>query len=325
MKKLTFAIAGIVFATISWACCSVGIGMNSVFFAGQRNIIVWDPATKTEHFIRQAVFETEGASLGFIAPTPSIPKLEEVDSAAFKTLDDTEPKSSIGIGCSAKSEMAAASAPEIVQEVDIAGYHVVTLKATDALGLAKWMKQYGYSTSKPIEAWTEFYIRKNWYLTCFKVNSSPSGPASTGLVKMSFTTEKPFNPYLVPVDNFPEHERESVLGLYFVGPGVYAPEKGGTKQSLIKKWVALLTDDTISKLKTQLKLSSIPESATLTAFEDWSFPNIEATDDVYFYKSAESTIFYNSPRILQILGGLVLVGAIVWFVMRSWQNKPAKI
>lgn len=318
MKKLTFAFAGILVASISWACCSVGIGKNSVFFAGQRNIIVWDPATKTEHFIRQAVFETEGASLGFIAPTPSIPKLEEVDAEAFKTLDDTEPHEPTGgMDSAAASAGATEMMPQIVQEMDIAGYHVVTLKASDASGLAKWMKQNGYSTSKPVEEWTEFYIKKSWYLTCFKVLSD-SGTASTGLVKMSFTTEKPFNPYLVPADNFPEHEGMSVLGLYFVGPGVYAPEKGGTKQTLNKKWEASLDNSTVSKLKTELKLASLPEGASLTAFEDSQFPNIEATDDVYFVRTGDvKPVRGDLPIFWIVVAGSFGALFVVWLIFRD--------
>ncbi len=325
-SKLFFAIAGIIIASVSWACCSVGIGKSSVFFAGQRNIIIWDPATKTEHFIRQAVFETEGASLGFIAPTPSIPKLEEVDAAAFKTLDDTEPPRRTDLKAAA-SAGAAEMLPQVVQEMDIAGYHVVTLKATDASGLAKWMKEHGYSTSKPVEEWTAFYIKKKWFLTCLKVLSD-SGNASTGLVKMSFKTEKPFNPYLVPADNFPEYEGMSVLGLYFVGPGTYAPETGGTQQSLNKKWMTLLTADTISKLKTQLKLTSMPESATITAYEDWKFPNIAATDDIYFEMASgppgNSIVLNMASNMTQyVLAAAICLPALVGivFLFRKFERE----
>jgi hypothetical protein len=73
-------------AAIGIACCGLTFAYKNVKFAGQRNIIVWDDATKTEHFIRHAKFSSDAKDLGFIAPTPTVPKLEEVDEKAFRSL-----------------------------------------------------------------------------------------------------------------------------------------------------------------------------------------------------------------------------------------------
>ncbi len=313
MNRVYFVFAAILFASISWACCSVGMGSSKVHFAGQKNIIVWDPATKTEHFIRQAFFETDSASLGFIAPTPSIPNLEEVDPEAFKTLDKTDPpKEKKTAGGSALRMI-----PTVVKEMDIAGYHIATLRASDASGLAKWMKEHGYSTSKLIEAWTEFYIKKNWFLTCFKVNSE-SKQATTGLVKMSFTTVRPFNPYFVPVDNISPDKYRNQLGLYFVGPGVYSPEKTGTKHSIHERWRARLNEGTIEELISQLKLASLPEQASITAYEDFTFPNSDATDDIYFVRTGDAPPFIPKDSKAWMFATIgILVGITAWAIMKK--------
>ena len=55
-------------------------------------------------------------------------------------------------------------------------------------------------TSPGVQQWTDYYIRKKWMLTAFKV-SSQNGTGETGSVRMSFETDVPFNPYYVPKEN----------------------------------------------------------------------------------------------------------------------------
>src|SRR5438270_8229516 len=54
--------------------------------ADQTVILIWDAATKTQHFIRQASFKTDGAELGFLVPTPTQPDLQEAGDGAFSML-----------------------------------------------------------------------------------------------------------------------------------------------------------------------------------------------------------------------------------------------
>ena len=49
--------------------------------------IVWDPKSKTEHFIRRANFESESEDFGFLVPTPSKPELGEANQALFQRLE----------------------------------------------------------------------------------------------------------------------------------------------------------------------------------------------------------------------------------------------
>jgi hypothetical protein len=47
-----------------------------VRIAEEEAVIVWDPATKTEHFIRRAAFHSTARQFGFLVPTT--PRLTEV-------------------------------------------------------------------------------------------------------------------------------------------------------------------------------------------------------------------------------------------------------
>src|SRR5207237_170781 len=56
--------------------------------AEEEALIIWDPATKTEHFIRRAAFRSTARQFGFLVPTPTKPELSEVDDSIFDTLAD---------------------------------------------------------------------------------------------------------------------------------------------------------------------------------------------------------------------------------------------
>jgi hypothetical protein len=198
-------------APLAVACGAVTFALEAAFFAGQTNIIVWDEATKTEHFVRNAKFTSTAGDLGFLAPSPSLPTLVEVDEVAFETLasavaefERKVKESKLTIGCSgaATEDAAGVGSVEELQTIHVAGYVATTLKASDPAALSIWMKKNGYASTPQIQKWSDFYIKKGWLLTAFKVNSE-LGSGETGTVMMSFTTDRPFNPYYVPKENFP--------------------------------------------------------------------------------------------------------------------------
>lgn len=204
----------------AWACCAVSTLGSLVSFGGQVNIVIWDPSTKTEHFVRNAEFFTEAKDLGFIAPSPTEPELAEASKEAFNTLARLEPPpeyAATGAASNGPTESAKGEDVTVIRVQDVAGYRATVLRATDSKALAAWMKQNGYRTTPAIQKWTEFYIAKDWYLTAFKVEAK-DGEAATGVVRMTFKTEKPFNPYYVPSDNISK-DVPGRLMLFFVAPG----------------------------------------------------------------------------------------------------------
>ncbi len=298
-------------ATGAVACCALTYALKTVMFVGQRNVIVWDETTKTEHFIRNAKFASNADNLGFIAPSPSVPKLEEVDAKAFESLaaavDSFKAKVKKNtLTLFRPKEEAAAGAVQVIQEVKVAGYVATTLKANDPKALADWMKKNGYVTTPGTQVWTDFYIKKGWLLTAFKVDSG-LGSGETGLVKMSFTTDRPFNPYYVPKENFPSasEENEGLL-LYFVGNGKYSPEKGPSdlKQTAAAPLDGRFATDVVS----HLKLASLPKDATITVFEDHKFPVSTPGDDVFFERTGDQP---SVPISQNLIFSVVCIGSVV--------------
>src|SRR5271166_4655337 len=96
------------------ACCVAPPSGKPVVNADQTVIIIWDAATKTQHFIRKASFKSEADDFGFLVPTPSQPELDESGNDAFPYLQKvTEPETkkcprpSGGMGCGCGSKKVA--------------------------------------------------------------------------------------------------------------------------------------------------------------------------------------------------------------------------
>jgi len=284
-RLLALALATLPLAAAAWACC--GVGRVPIVFLGQTNLIVWDEDQQIEHFVRSANFASAGPDLGFIAPTPTTPTLAKANAAAFDrlaalapppppTLDSFMPSSS------AMKDVAAAV--QVIQQVDVAGYRATTLRATDSQALANWMAQNGYQTSPSIREWTEFYLRKGWYLTAFRVNLA-HGQGTTGPVRMSFRTSEPFNPYYVPKTN--QNPRGTDLKLYFIANRPHRPTIGQSTPWIPAAWSANLPAEVGFQLADDLGLlpESIPTHAEVTAYDDPTFTK-GATDDIYFHRES---------------------------------------
>src|SRR5688500_9107818 len=84
---------GISSIPLAQACC-LAYGQDPMSLIDEKAIIVWNPKTQMEHFIRQASFEGKAKDFGFIVPTPSQPQVEEADAAAFERLQKLVPKPS---------------------------------------------------------------------------------------------------------------------------------------------------------------------------------------------------------------------------------------
>lgn len=291
-------LAALALAPSVLPCCAVGPSGYTVAFGGQNNIIVWNQATQTQHFIRDARFATEADSLGFLAPSPSRPELEEADEAAFRTLHSLAPRPRVALR-SAESVAAAAGEVEVVEEKDVAGFRAAVLKATDATALAKWLKDNSYQSRPDIEGWLKHYVDKGWYITGFKVKTdTASGRAKTGVVRMTFKTSQPFNPYLVPSGNRKANVNAGI-NLYFISQGLYQGKVGGTDDwNGEAQWSQPLKGQSLAKLAGELKLaeSYFPSDAQVTLFTDRTFPN-SAPDDVFFSKTSSlpMAMAYQTP------------------------------
>src|SRR6185312_1610847 len=230
MRSVSFAILAALAAVgavlpIAPACAPAPAPGQSVDVAEETALIVWDEANKTEHFLRQAKFQSTSADFGFLVPTPSQPKLTESNEAIFgelatitapkvefRTVRKAREKSPAGKSDAALASGSGAAAPrgvEVLDQTDIGGYEATVLKfhrgknndvADDAKELADWLKKRGYELGPQLTDWLKPYVENGWVITAFRVAKTvpistnpakPAGPQELQLkpIWMSFKTE----------------------------------------------------------------------------------------------------------------------------------------
>src|SRR5258708_5932786 len=121
LRSVATAVVVLHFAALTLACAPAPPSGKPVVNADQTVIIVWDAATHTQHFIRQASFKSDADDFGFLVPTPARPELSESGNSAFPFLQRlTEPEkqtaarpSGISCGCSKSGVLAPTAQPAV--------------------------------------------------------------------------------------------------------------------------------------------------------------------------------------------------------------------
>src|SRR5215472_5156723 len=149
------------------ACAPAPRPRESVRILDESAIIVWNPDTQTEHFIRRASFNATGADFGFLVPTPSQPTLAEVDNQAFDYVAGLiRPRTVVDenhgvdftplvvrfflmyqMGEGSRAPIATAPAVRVLDVERIGGYDAVVLEADNPTALSSWLAKHDYASS----------------------------------------------------------------------------------------------------------------------------------------------------------------------------------
>jgi len=316
------------------ACCPAGRirpgdvkGSLPVVNADQSVIIVWDAATKMQHFIRKASFKSEGDDFGFLVPSPTQPKLAESGNDAFPALYDLtkpeviEKKAPAGgggctIGCSDPPKSARGGGVRVLDQVpNVAGYQAAVLEAGSPKALTAWLASNGYAFSPEVEAWAKPYIDQGWIITAFKVAKGDGAKDDKGIhgaaLRMTFQTEKPLFPYREPDFKGAEKELGSpsrLLRIYFLAEARYRGELTEASPWTGRAvWSGKVPPAARAKTLGQLKLppDSGPESWWLTEFED-PWPYRVAPADVTFSRDPDQATIKRDLVIRYVSAGFSL-------------------
>jgi hypothetical protein len=238
-RAAAFLIASIAATQSLFACAPAPHAGESIEIVEESAVIQWDPATKTEQFIRRAIFKGTAKDFGFLVPTPTAPALEEVSDDLFTQLEtktarktvqkttkelDWTPLMLLLLATRKLGEGAMATAGrgpvEVLSIQKIAGYEAAVLDATDAKALNEWLSAHGYATTPDLAEWLDAYIKQGWKITAFKIDKSQGDlTARTSAVKMTFQTERPFFPYREPASQSDKpYDSVRSLRIFFIGP-----------------------------------------------------------------------------------------------------------
>lgn len=289
------------------ACCAVAPNGGSVVNADQTVLILWDPETKMQHFVRQATFQSDSKRVGFIVPSPSRPELDESGDAVFaklKQLTAPPPTASDsgrpGLGCSAsKSARPAAEAVRVVERKRVAGFDAVVLQADRAADLIAWLKQNDYANSPELTAWAQPYVQQKWFFVALKVadgetptiatENNPEGSISAAALRISFKTDKPLFPYREPASTAAAKKLgadDRLLRIYVITDqacaGAFDVVNKAVKWNGEVKWCGDITVNKAQLLDDLgLPADAGPKKWMLTEFEN-NWPYAAAPADVVF-------------------------------------------
>lgn len=307
-------------------------------------IIVWDAATKTQHFIRKASFKSDADDFGFLVPTPNQPELEESGNEAFPYLQKlTEPeiqtrRASGGPSCGCGEETKKSAAPpmavRVLAEKEVAGFRAVVLEASSASELVNWLRANGYTMSPEVEAWARPYVDQKWKFTALKVAKDENGKASKSLtaaaLRISFKTDRPLFPYREPdPQQFAKAlgARQRLLRIYFLADGRI--EAGLTRElpwTGKAVWANRLRPEDRKRVLELLRLpdTAAPDDCWLTEFED-NWPYRPAPADVYFARDTRQDSLKRPPLVRYVsatyptdIMSFAIVGVVVGPPLLRW-------
>jgi len=292
------------------ACCPAWRPGQPVRIANQQILVVWDPATRIEHFIREAKFAAGARQdgFGFLVPSPTVPEIAAADGAVFEQLntrikprieDVTRWKNHYSLlwtlfVLESKTPASRAfddapppmAAVEVMKTARVGGYDVAVLKAADPAALTEWLSDNGYDSRPEITDWSRPYVEKGWMITAFKY-ATDAASIDVSAVRLTFETDAPLFPYRVPTDQIdPDAPRRNVLRAFVVGPGRAEATLG--EGSAARAWEAgNVVYSHPLEVNASFLAAVLPEgtaggatNAWLTAFDDASWPS--STDDLTF-------------------------------------------
>lgn len=291
--------------------------------ADQTVIIIWDAATKTQHFIRQASFKSDAGDFGFLVPTPNQPELAESGNDAFPHLRQiTEPERitkprpwgpPVSLGCSTTASLAAPALPpvRVLDEKLVAGFNARVLEADSPTALLTWLNANGYAFSPEVEVWAKPYVEAGWKITALKVAKSNGDEGNRTVaassLRLSFKTDWPLFPYREPDPTQAAAAlgaRQRLLRIYFLSDARYegelTKEEPWTGRTV---WAGQLNRAQRSRVLELLGLSADtgPAHWWLTEFED-AWPYKPAPADVYFHPAKEQKPVQREPIIDYVFG-----------------------
>jgi hypothetical protein len=201
----------------------------------ERVLIIHDPATETQHFVREVAFKGGQETFGFVVPTPSRPEVFKVKTSPFDKLEAVfpfAPPRQRGMdGSKGGPPGAGGGAPPKVVILDIkriGSFVAFVLKATDASALDKWLKDNKLGSTPENDKWLAEYVARDFYYVAFRYeptkDASVDGSLKAETVRISFKTPVPFYPYREPTHPADvEGAKQRAVALWLVSPQALAP------------------------------------------------------------------------------------------------------
>jgi hypothetical protein len=328
---------------------------GKVSISDENALIIYASATKTEHFIRTANFQSTSSNFGFMVPTPSKPELAVASGDLFTSLADiTKPRIEVKyriaafdpqrylpgyVGSAAPEREQKVGSVQVVEQKRMGDYDAVVLKATEPLKLREWLTTNGYEARPSLDEWFAEYTKNDWYLTAFKIASE--SPVAAGkkiglcssAVRISFQTDRPFYPYREPAD-MRTVTSPRTLRLFVLSDMRMSGTVGDNAWQAYTNWSNKVS---AVQLATAITKGKLPETVGnrewhLTEFTDTSSPR-PGTDELYLSMAVDQTNVERTPNVVWekydpwpwLFGCIAVLAAVLLGlrIRKSFVKKPA--
>lgn len=276
---------------------------------GEEALIVWDPTTQMEHFVRRANFGGVRGPFAFIVPTPSQPQLHEANDRVFQELANlytvrpppSNRRSRGGAGGAMDSMLS--NQVQVVATARVAGLDATVLRASDAQALARWLGNNGFDNRPALANWLRPYTSGTWHVTAFRyVGATGIADVGARAVRLSFRTDRPFYPYAEPEDQRLRRGARRAARPFRVSlitPYRMAATVGRRSWSAR---VAFAERRSLGALLTMVIPESTADDLWMTTFDEAN--SVRAGDDLWFARaSVQTNVAPSVPRVAN--GGLV--------------------
>ncbi|MFO0547604.1 MAG: DUF2330 domain-containing protein [Polyangiaceae bacterium] len=220
--------------------------------AYEQVLIVHDPESRTEHFVREVAFRGGDQAFGFVVPTPSRPDVGHLAKSPFNALRESfgfapPPQASNSFGSGASGNDTGAGVT-VLEEKKVGSFTAFVLAADDAAGLSKWLTDNKFVSTSRTDAWLEHYVQMKFFYVAMRYDppkadkdkkdkTDKSVRAET--IRISFKSPVPYYPYFEPLpeENAPAPEAR-LLELWVVSPrGQLLPVAALTDENASTRWV----------------------------------------------------------------------------------------
>ncbi len=254
-----------------------------VALLAKSNMVVWEPASQTEHLVLSLALLSKSSDFDIIIPTPTKPSVAVVGQQPFAAMysvlhpaPDIDTLIRQGLPKLTGNEPAEDVEPKDRYARDL---KVQTIQASDVVGLTSWMEKMKYKPSDSAKAWLQRYVDRRWYLTAVHVKSTYDMFKTDG-VRFSFKTDMPYCPNYTTNSTWANSVRQE---LYVVSPTQLKVMVGKNPWKGQPMTYSYLGEHSSSVLAKHLKVAdkSIPKNSWLS----WAVEvgnNNSASDDLYF-------------------------------------------
>lgn len=196
--------AMMVLAPPSYACaCGAAIAPAGAQATMNHEVALvhWDGTA--ENILMQVAMNTSTDNVALVVPTPTPATVSAGDKAAFSELEELSSphiqhqrhlrlKMLLGARYSAAHEgaMAAARAPEVINQVHLGPLEATTLAGGDLAGLQQWLADNGYAIRPEVAEALDPYVRDGWAFVAMRLTSA--APIQGGLdpVRLTFRSSQ---------------------------------------------------------------------------------------------------------------------------------------